>query len=137
MMVEEFLWYYVLATIIGTAAVGLCGMICRPHMIKKLVMLTIFSDAIEMLAVFIGYRITATQPPVYPGGVIEGFVYPSQTSLKEFAGSAVDPLPQILIVTAIVIGLAVLLFLVTLSVTAGEMFGTQNLSKIEGGEKNE
>lgn len=136
MIVEEILWYYILVTIVGTAAVGLCGMVCRPHMIKKLVMLTVFADAVEMLAVFIGYRIMATQPPVYPGGVIEVFVFPTQENLTDFAKAAVDPLPQVLIVTAIVIGLAVLLFLVTLSIRAAELFGTQNLNKIEGSETN-
>ncbi len=135
MMLEQFLWYYVLATVMGIGAVGLCGMICRPHMIKKLLMLTIFSDAIELIAVFIGYRVSATQPPVYPGGTFEGFVFPDAGEATKFANAAVDPIPQVLIVTAIVIGLAVLLFLSTLAAHAGRKFGTQNLSKIEEGEE--
>lgn len=134
MIVEELLWYYILFMILGTAAVGLCGVACRPHMIKKLVMLTIYSDAVEMLAVLLGYRILATQPPVFPGGVLEGFTFPTVAELRNFASLAVDPIPQILIVTAIVIGLAVTLFLVAISVKAAELFGTQNLSKLEAGE---
>ncbi len=135
-MLEEFLWYYILATLLGLGAVGLCGMICRPHMIKKLLMLTIFSDAIELVAVLVGYRISATQPPVYPGGTFEGFVFPNAQEAAKFANAAVDPIPQVLIVTAIVIGLAVLLFLSTLASQAGEKFGTQNLNKIEEGEES-
>jgi len=131
LIAEEFLWYYILANLMALAAVGLCGMICRPHMIKKLLMLTIFSDAIELVAVLAGYRISATQPPVYPGGVIQGFVFPNHQEASAFANAAVDPLPQVLIVTAIVIGLAVLLFLATLAAKAGEKFGTQNLDRIE------
>ncbi len=131
MTLEAIMWYYILATLMGLGAVGLCGMVCRPHMIKKLLMLTIFSDAIELIAVLAGYRISATQPPVYPGGVIQGFVFPNPQEAANFANSAVDPLPQVLIVTAIVIGLAVLLFLATLASQAGRKFGTQNLNKIE------
>ncbi len=134
MTIEEFLWYYILFTVLGTAAVGLCGMVCRPHMIKKLIMLTIYSDAIEMLAVLLGYRVLATQPPVFFGGVLEGFTFPTEAELRDFASSAVDPIPQVLIVTAIVIGLAVMLFLVAISIKAAELFGTQNLSKLEVGE---
>lgn len=134
MIIEEFLWYYILFVILGTAAVSLYGIVYRPHMIKKLIMLTIYSDAIEMLAVLLGYRVLATQPPVFPGGVLEGFTFPTATELENFASSAVDPIPQVLIVTAIVIGMAVTLFLVAISVRAAELFGTQNLSKLEAGE---
>lgn len=127
----EFMWYYILCTLIATIAISIYGIATRPHLIKKLVMLTIFTDSVEVLAVYLGYRLNASRPPVYPGGVIENYKFPSIDELKNFASRAVDPIPQVLIVTAIVIGLSVLLFLVILSIRVAEKYGTFNMDRLE------
>ena len=130
-MIVEILLYYILATLVATVFIALYGIATRPHIIKKLVMLTIFSDTVEAIAVYLGYRVYASKPPVVPGGVLENYVFPSSSELEEFGSQAVDPVPQVLIVTAIVIGLSVLLFLVVLSIRVAEKYGTFNLDKIE------
>ncbi len=130
-MIADLLWTYILTVLVATIVISLYGIVRRPHIIKKLVMFTIFSDTVEILAVFLGYRFKAYRPPVYPGGVIENYVFPSSSDLAEYSEVAVDPVPQVLIVTAIVIGLSVLLFLVVLSMHVAEGFGSFNIDKIE------
>jgi len=50
--------------------------------------------------------------------------------VKKFALSSVDPMPQAMVLTAIVIGLAVTALLVALCVRIYERYGTFDITKI-------
>ena len=132
---DGFLWYYIVVVVLFTITCALYGIATRPHLIKKLVLLTIVSDAIYVLLILMGYRIGATSPPVVPGGVLENPVFPSQKTISLFMQRVVDPVPQVLIVTAIVIGLAQFIFLVTISMHLARKTGTYDIRKIEGEDK--
>lgn len=107
-------------------ALSLYGLFFRPHYIKKLVALTILSDTANTFAIYLGYRKWSNQWPRPPVLTSE----PTGEAIREFAGRAVDPLPQALVLTAVVIGLAVLLFLVFLGHQLYNHYGTLDMRKI-------
>ncbi|MEM0027047.1 MAG: sodium:proton antiporter [Ignisphaera sp.] len=133
-MLEEALWYYIGVIVSLTIAVAAYGIASRPHIVKKLTLFTIIGDAVYILLVYLGYTIGATNPPVYPNGSLANPELPSGSALKQFAKTVVDPVPQVLIVTAIVIGLAVFILMVIISIRMVEEKGTLMLNKIDEGE---
>ncbi|WP_440059083.1 NADH-quinone oxidoreductase subunit K [Thermogladius sp. 4427co] len=132
-MIESYIYVYIVLTITATIGVSLYGIVSRPHIVKKLVLLTILADAMNILVVLFGYYIGAVSPPVYPGGSLEGFQFPSLEELTRFSEISVDPIPQVLIVTAIVIGLAELLFLSLVTYSLGSKYKTLIIDKLEAG----
>lgn len=135
-MIEEIAWYYIGFTVLLTMAFSAYGMAVKPHIVKKMALFTILGDSVYVLLVFLGYRLNATTPPVYPNGSLENPVLPTGVETRLFAMESVDPVPQVLIVTAIVIGLAVFILMAVIAVKVAGETGTLNLSKIEkGGEE--
>jgi multicomponent Na+:H+ antiporter subunit C len=84
-----------------------------------------------VFAVFIGYRAwpspsTPSRPPIL-------LTYPFENTsvLVEFTARAVDPLPQALVLTAVVIGLAVMVFLIFLGDNLYKHYGTLDMREIK------
>jgi len=129
--VSEFIINYLLSltvfSLIFNIVLSIYGLFFKPHYVKKLIALTIFSDTLNAFAIFIGYRRWINgvnpRPPVL---VTE----PTQSAIEEFVGRAVDPLPQALVLTAVVIGLAVTLFLVFLGYQLYKHYGTLDMRDI-------
>ncbi|AMM54752.1 sodium:proton antiporter [Pyrococcus kukulkanii] len=95
-----FLWTLTLLSIIATMLIGLYGIARRPSLVKKLIALTIFGDAVNLFVVALGYRlIYPVEPPILPEW--------EKGALSNFIAHSVDPLPQALVITAVVIGMAV------------------------------
>uniref|UniRef100_A0A7C4JKW6 Na+/H+ antiporter subunit C n=1 Tax=Ignisphaera aggregans TaxID=334771 RepID=A0A7C4JKW6_9CREN len=105
---------------------SLYGVFIRPSLIKKIIALTIFSDTINLLAILIGFRY-ATPNPLPP---ILTTIPPSPKDIEIFVSKAVDPVPQALVLTAIVIGLAVTLFLIFVTIQIYRIYGTTDVRKI-------
>jgi multicomponent Na+:H+ antiporter subunit C len=106
--------------------IALYGIFVRPHIMKKIIALSIFGDSTYIYAIIIGFR-KAEPYPVIP---IMTTWEPAPEYVKSFVAKAVDPLPPALVLTAVVIGLAVMLFLVFLSIQAYRVFGTLDIRKI-------
>jgi len=129
--VSEFIINYLLSltvfSLIFNIVLSIYGLFFKPHYVKKIIALTIFSDTLNAFAIFIGYRRWINgvnpRPPVL---VTE----PTQSAIEEFVGRAVDPLPQALVLTAVVIGLAVTLFLVFLGYQLYKHYGTLDMRDI-------
>ncbi len=77
-------------------AVGLYIAAVSENLIKKLIGLNVFVDGIHLLVVSIGYAKNSI-PPIF---------FKSVGSLSTFVAKAVDPLPQAMILTSIVIDTA-------------------------------
>lgn len=136
MSLDVYLWYYIVLVVVLTFSYSLYGVVSKPHIIKKLIFVTILSDAAYVLLVFIGFRPGAVMPPVYPGGTLLNPQLPlNPREVLSFASMAVDPIPQVLIVTAIVIGLAQLIFLAVLALKIVEATGTFSIKKLEVSEE--
>lgn len=96
---EDFVYVLFVVILIINALIAIYGIVFRRSLVKKLISLTILSDTVFIAIILVGYIFTyPTVPPVYSG--VEGE--------KEFLlKHASDPLPQALVLTGIVIGLAV------------------------------
>ena len=94
----------------------------RRSIVKLVLGLMIFSQAVNLL-IFTTARLTRGQPPL----ITEGAAAPN----IPFA----DPLPQALILTAIVIGFGVLAFALALMRRAHAGLQTDDLDKLEEGER--
>ncbi len=97
--------------------VGLYGVLAKRNAFKIIVALSIVEYALFLLWALIGYRAEAgkvSRPPIeLPGAdsAIDAVVM-------------VDPLPQAIVLTAIVIGLAVTALLVSTTIRIYEKYGT-------------
>ncbi len=125
-----FLMILFMAMIINLA-IALYGIFYKPHLIKKIIALTILGDTANTIAIIVGYRRWVTpynpsRPPVFTN-----WTEYSRQTLELFVKQSVDPLPQALVLTAIVIGLAVTLFLVFLALQIYRTYGTLDVREIK------
>lgn len=129
MVIETYLFTVLIMSMFINLGISLYGVLAKPSLVKKIIALTILSDTANTFAIIVGYRRWPTpESPVRPPVLTK--LPPSQRDIISFASSAVDPLPQALVLTAIVIGLAVTLFLVFLTLQAYRLYGTTDVRKI-------
>ncbi len=95
--------------------IGLFGVLTKRNLIKMIISICIMDYALFLLLAMIGYRNNAL-PPIFVEG--QGYV------------RFVDPLPQALVLTAIVIGLATTALLVAIAVRIYGKHGTFDIDKI-------
>lgn len=99
--------------------IGLYGMVVKKNLVKIVIGLAIMEYGINLLLILIGYRMGGT-PPIVDRG----------TNTLAFAASAVDPVPQALVLTSIVISLGVLTLMVALCIRIYERYGTFDITEI-------
>jgi len=122
-VIEEFTWNLVFFTIVATLALSIYGIVAKPNLVKKLIALTIFGDTVNFFVIFIGYRmIYPVAPPILPSI--------SQDAVNEFVNQAVDPLPQALVLTAVVIGMAVNCLIAFAIIQVYRLYGTVDARRI-------
>jgi multicomponent Na+:H+ antiporter subunit C len=113
-------WIYVVLMMIG-----LYAMISKHNLIKKLIGMSIFQTAIILFYVSIGVKNEATIPiavhPRPPAERSEG-AEPAAPSLR--AEDYTNPLPHVLMLTAIVVGVSTLGVGLALAQTIHRQFGT-------------
>lgn len=106
--------YYIAA--VGLILIGLYITVAKKNLIKVIIGLGLFETGINLLLITVGY-IRGGTAPIYSNPGLQ----PSKM---------VDPIPQALVLTAIVIGVAVLALALALAVRLFEHHGTLNLRKI-------
>jgi multicomponent Na+:H+ antiporter subunit C len=109
---------------------SLYGIFVRPSLVKKFIALTIFSDTLNCFAVAIGFRRVLD---TYPSVAVLATLPESPEQLSQLASAAVDPLPQALVLTAVVIGLAVYMFLTGLIIMYYRYYRTTRVDVVRGG----
>ena len=127
--INIFLFSILIYSIIMNLGISLYGIFRKPSIIKKIIALTIFSDSANVLAVMVGYRSWPT-PSTPPEPPVLTKLRPSVEDINRFSRTAVDPLPQALVLTAVVIGLAVTVFLVFLTLQIYKHYGTVDVRKV-------
>ncbi len=95
--------------------VGVYGLVAKRNLVKKIVSLVIIENAVNLFLILTGYRIDGKAPIIEKG--LEKALF-------------VDPLPQAMILTSIVIGLGVIALLVAISVRIYEKYGTFDITRI-------
>ena len=120
----------IITAMIVNLGLALYGIFFRPSLIKKIIALTILGDTANTFAIIIGYRrwLSPEKPSIPP--VLVNYTSFNNRVLQEFTSRAVDPLPQALVLTAVVIGLAVTLFLVFLTLQIHRLYGTTDVREI-------
>jgi len=107
-------------SLITNIFIGIYGIVFKPNIIKKIISLTIFNDSICVLIILHGY--------LGPGSIVPIHILPFDTGNRELLLSySVDPLPQAIVLTAIVIGLAFTVFLSVTALRIYEVSGSLNL----------
>lgn len=99
--------------------IGLYGVVVSRQTLKIVISLLIMNHGVHLLLLLIGYREAGSPPIVDPA-----------ISIAEFANGAVDPLPQALVLTSIVIGLGVLALMTAVCVRLYERYGTFDVTEI-------
>ncbi|MCD6301780.1 MAG: NADH-quinone oxidoreductase subunit K [Staphylothermus sp.] len=128
---STYLLTIIVTSMIMNLALALYGIFFKPHLTKKIIALTILGDTANTFAIIVGYRrwISPHSPSRPP--VLVDYANINQEDLVNFVNTAVDPLPQALVLTAIVIGLAVTLFLVFLALQIYRLYGTLDVREIK------
>ena len=96
-------------------SIGLYCVLRKRNIIKIIIGIGIMEYAINLFFVLIGY-VKEGHPPIFARG---------QVILE-----MVDPLPQAMVLTSIVIGLALTLLLVAMAIRIYEKYGTFDITKI-------
>jgi multicomponent Na+:H+ antiporter subunit C len=107
---------YLLALLV--LVVGLYAIVAKRNVIKVIVGLAILDYGVNLLLVLVGYRPSGTGAPVAP--ILTG----GAAAAPALAAHAVDPLPQALVLTSIVISLSVTALVVALAIRLYEKYGT-------------
>lgn len=95
--------------------IGLYCVIVKRNIVKIIIGLGICEYAVNLFFILVGYRMNGRSPILEKGEEIKNIV---------------DPLPQALVLTSIVIGLAITAFLAALAIRIYEKYGTFEVTKL-------
>jgi len=107
-LVEEVFAKYNYWISIVLMLIGFYAMIAKENLVKKIIGLNIFQTAIFLFYISLGDIVGGTEPIVVEG----------------FEGIYVNPLPHVLILTAIVVGVATTAVALSLVILMYEKYGT-------------
>ena len=99
--------------------VGLYGVIAKRNVIKIILGVLIIDYAVNMLLVLVGYRRDGVAPILSDGQDVEAW-----------SVTAVDPLPQAMVLTSIVIGLGLTALMVAMGIRLFEKYQTFDMNEM-------
>jgi len=109
--------------------IGLYCAVVKKNMVKIVIGLAVMEYAVNLFLIMLGYR-TGGEAPI----IDRTYLQISQSGVAEptakFIAGAVDPLPQALVLTAIVIGLGSLAMMVAMCIRIYEKYGTFDITEI-------
>jgi len=104
--------------------IGLYCAVVKKNMVKIVVGILIMEYAVNLFLVMLGFRQNGVAP------ILDESHLESQTALTHFLNNAVDPLPQALVLTAIVISLGSLALMISICIRTYERYGTFDITEI-------
>ena len=107
---------YLLAMVL--LAIGVYAIACKRNLIKVIIGVMVAEYAVNLFLVLLGYR-TGGHAPIM-----------QRAADPAFAHGAVDPLPQAMVLTAIVIGLGVLALMTAIALRLYQSYGTYDITQI-------
>ena len=110
---------YVIAMLL--VALGLYCLLLKRNLIKLIIGLVVLTDGIHLFLISLGYRLGGT------AAIVSGEMF---SDLPGFAAHAVDPVPQALVLTSIVINICILALALSLTIYAYRHYGTLDPSKL-------
>jgi multicomponent Na+:H+ antiporter subunit C len=104
--------------------IGLYCAVVKKNMVKIVIGIVVMEYAVNLFLIMLGYRLGGVAP------IVERSTVESQTALDHFINMAVDPLPQALVLTSIVISLGSLALMISLCIRTYEKYGTFDITEI-------
>ena len=108
---------YILCTIL--LLLGVYAVIAKKNLVKIVIGLFIIEYAVNLMLILVGYRSEGTAP-----------IITTTENVAQQTSAFVDPLPQALIVTSIVIGLGTAALVISLCIRLYEKYGTFDILQI-------
>jgi multicomponent Na+:H+ antiporter subunit C len=103
--------------------VGIYGVVAKKNVVNIIIGVLVIDYAVNMLLVLVGYRTVdgrAGKAPILTEG----------GSAAELARSAVDPMPQAMVLTSIVIGLGITALMVAMALRLYDKYKTFDMNEI-------
>jgi len=100
--------------------VGLYAIVAKKNLIKVIIGVMIIEYGVNLFLLLAGYRSGGIAPILTPA-----------LSEKAFIEQTVDPVPQALVLTSIVIGLGILALMVSITIRLYEKYGTFDTTEIK------
>ncbi|MGD8726343.1 MAG: Na+/H+ antiporter subunit C [Gemmatimonadales bacterium] len=113
-----------LALVVGALTAAAVYSLLQRHLLRVVLGIVLLGNAVNLLILAAG-RVRSTTPPIVPEG------------MQAPAGAIANPLPQALVLTAIVIGFGLAAFALLLMVRAWRTLGTVDVSQLERAEQGE
>jgi multicomponent Na+:H+ antiporter subunit C len=105
---------YILCTVLFM--IGVYAIVSKKNLVKIIVGTVIVEYGVNLMLILVGYK--------------RGGLAPILTETVRGTENLVDPLPQALVVTSIVIGLGILALVVSVAIRLHEKYGTFDISEI-------
>jgi len=105
--------------------IGLYCAVVKKNMVKIVIGITIMEYAVNIFLIMLGYQIGGVAPIV---GRAE--LGPLGKVSQAFVSNCVDPLPQALVLTSIVISLGSLALMIAICIRTYERYGTFDITEI-------
>jgi multicomponent Na+:H+ antiporter subunit C len=105
--------------------IGLLCAVIKKNMVKIVIGIMIMEYAVNLFLIMLGFR-AGGEAPIIDRGTIDA----SGNIMPSFLSSSVDPLPQALVLTAIVISLGSLALMISICIRTYEKYGTFDITKI-------
>lgn len=99
--------------------IGVYALVAKKNVVRIIIGIVILEYAVNLLLVLVGYRHRGVAPILAKG----------ETSV-ELAAKAVDPLPQAMVLTSIVIGLSITALAVAMAIRLYNKYGTFDMNDI-------
>ncbi len=118
-MTSIFYWS-IAGTATGLILVGLWGILTRRHILRTALAFTLADTGINLLLVWTGFLPGRAAP-----------IIDSTVETAVVTSTVVDPLPQALVLTSIVIGVAVAALFVVVAVLTSKQTGTADVRRMK------
>jgi len=104
--------------------IGLYCVLVKKNLVKIVLGIVIMEYAVNLFLIMLGYRTGGKAPIIDPSQFDSGGLASS------FVNTGVDPLPQALVLTAIVISLGSLALMISICIRVYEKYGTFDITEI-------
>ncbi len=121
--------YSFFITAVVVILIGLYGALVKRSLIKVVIGLSVFDSGVNLLLISVGY-LTSGTAPIYSPGLLKGMPLTLE-NIKKLSEGMVDPVPQALVLTAIVIGFGVTAVALSLVIRLYRHHKTLNIDEIK------
>jgi len=109
----------------GLFVIGLYCVLVKKNMVKIVIGVIIMEIAANLFLIMLGYRSDGIAPILDKTDMLS-----DGTIASVFSSTSVDPLPQALVLTAIVISLGSLALMISICIRTYEKYGTFDITQI-------